>query len=365
MSGQRPDDERPDDERPDDERDVDERDVEVAGPILTELRPTRTAALSDAVWSLAWSPSGRFAVVTADGRVMVDHPDRVTRPMCGAPVAVAWADDGRVVVSDRHLGLVMAGGGDQRCHELPRARDVTVAGDRVVAIGGTSVWVLPREVGRPPSSEGEPHLVDARCAELHGLAQLTSSLVVVAGTTGVAVVDVALGLVDTRVEIDGAISVAAAPAADLVATGDLGGSIHVVRVGDAEVGRELTGYVDHVRRLGWGDRGRWLVATADDELTCWPIVESGWPADEPVCCVGHDDPITALAVGADHDLVVSGDAGGRVVLWSLRAGDVPVHTVDLDGEVTAAAWSNDGTQLAVGTVAGRVAVFDVARGQLA
>ncbi len=336
-----------------------------ARPIITELRPGVTAELSDAVWSIAWSPSGRLAALCADGRVMVDQPDRVTRPMCGAPVAVAWADDGRVVVSDRQLGLVMAGGGDHRCHELPRARHVTAMGERVVAIGGTSVWSLHREVGRPPGLEEPPVLIDARCAELHGLAALTSSLVVVAGTKGVAVVDIALGVVDTRVEIDGAISVASSPTTDVVAIGDLGGSIHVLKVGDAEVGRELTGYVDHVRRLGWGDGGGWLVATADDELTCWPVVETGWPAEEPVCCVGHDDPITALAVGARHDLVVTGDAGGRLALWSLRVGDVPLHTVDLDGEITAAGWSGDGSRFAVGTVTGTLAVFDAVRGQLA
>jgi WD40 repeat protein len=285
--------------------------------------------------------------------------------MCGAPVAIAWADDGRVAVSDRHLGLVMAGGGDPRCHELPRARDVTVIGHRVVAIGGSSVWALGRDVGAPPAREESPVVVDARCAELHGLAPLTSSLVAVAGTAGVAVVDVALGVVDTRVEIDGAFSVAAHPAATFLAVGDLGGSIHVLEMGDEAAGRELTGYPDHVRLLGWGADGAWLVATADDELTCWPAVSSGWPADEPVCCLGHDEPITALAVGAHHDLVASGDASGRLALWSLRVLDAPLHTIDLAGEVTAAEWSGDGTRLAVGTVTGTAVVFDVTRGQLA
>ncbi|TVR24862.1 MAG: hypothetical protein EA389_10275 [Ilumatobacter sp.] len=334
-------------------------------PIITELRRTMSARLSDAVWAIGWSPSGRLAVVTADGRVMVDRPEQVTRPMCGAPVAVAWADDGRVAVSDRQLGLVMAGGGDHRCHDLPRARDIAAVGDRMIAIGGSTVWSFRRAVGGPPDREGAPVVVDARCAELHGLATLTGSLVAVAGTTGVAVVDLALGVVDTRVEIDGAISIAAHPAADFLAVGDLGGSIHVLEVGDEAAGRELTGYPDHVRLLGWAAGGSWLVATADDELTCWPAVASGWPAEEPICCLGHEQPITALAVGAHHDLVASGDAAGRLALWSLRVPDAPLHTIDLDGEVTAAVWSTDGMRLAVGTVTGNAAVFDVERGQLA
>ena len=337
----------------------------IDAPIITELRRSLTAQLSDTVWAIGWSPSGRLAVVTADGRVMVDRPEQVTRPMCGAPVAVAWADDGRVAVSDRHLGLVMAGGGDHRCHELPRARGIAVAGRRMIAIGGSTVWSLRRVVDGSRAHEDAPTVVDARCSELHGLAALTGSLAAVAGTSGVAVVDLALGVVDTRVEIDGAISIAAHPAADFLAVGDLGGSIHVLEVGDESAGRELTGYPDHVRLLGWAAGGAWLVATADDELTCWPAVDTGWPAEEPICCLDHDEPITALAVSAQHDLVASGDAAGQLALWSMRVPNAPLHTIDLDGEVTTAVWSVDGTRLAVGTVTGTATVFDVDRGQLA
>jgi hypothetical protein len=339
--------------------------VTAGAPILTELRRTMSAHLSDAVWAIGWSPSGRLAAVTADGRVMIDHPDRVTRPVCGSPVAVSWVDDRSVAVGDRRLGLVMAGTGDRRCHALSRARHVTTIGDRLLAIGGPTLWALRRDAGSSPAREEPPMVIDVGCGELHGLAPLTSALAAVAGTGGVAVVDVALGLVDTRVEIDGAFSIAAHPAADFIAVGDLGGSIHVLEVGHEAAGRELTGYPDHVRLLGWAADGAWLVATADDELTCWPAVGSGWPAEEPVCCLGHDEPITALAVGAHHDLVASGDASGRLALWSLRVPDEPLHAIDLDGEVTTAVWSPDGTRLAVGTVTGSVVVFDVARGRLA
>jgi WD40 repeat protein len=340
-------------------------DHELDAPLLTELTQQWSAVLTEAVIDCSWSAAGRVAMLTADGVVMVDSPGWQTRPVCPAPTSIIWTSDGRVVVTDRHLGIVMAGGGDQRIYSLDRTRAVVSQGHRLAVIGGSTVWSLSRDPHGPPDAEMKSMQVDARCRELHAIAPISTALVAVAGSAGVAVVDVGLNLVDTRIELEGVLSIDVNPSGSMVAAGDLSGSIHVFRLGDETNGRELTGYPDRVRTLGWAHAGAWLLASADDELTCWPIGDDGWPADEPISCIGHDEPITALACAAHNDLVITGDAAGEVAVWSLRMPDRPVATLSLGAEVTSITWSLDGSQVAVGTVAGTAQVYRVRRGVVA
>lgn len=329
-------------------------------PLITTVTPVMQVELADAVVAIDWSPAGRLAVLSADGRVMVDAPQRSSAPVGGAVRSLAWVDDTLLAVADHRLGIVLAGGGDPTAHPVPRARVVRAHRQRLVAIGGSTVWSLDRD--------GDAVTIPGRCGELHAVSFVSPSLVAAVGTAGIAIVDLALGVVDTRVELEAPLSVAADPTGETLAAGDLGGSIHVLRVGDETNGRELTGYPDRVRLLGWAEHGQWLIATSDDELTCWPMVgDPGeqWPADEPESCLGHDEPITALAATPLHDLAATGDAVGHVAVWSLRAPHQPIATVELDGEVTALAWSSDGARLAAGDVNGDLQVCAVARGQVA
>lgn len=328
-------------------------------PLITSVVTVLEAELDEAVVSIDWSPAGRLGVLTADGRVMIDVPQRSSQPVGGAVRDLTWVGDGLVAVADHRLGIVLAGGGDPTTHPLERARVVTGRRERLIAIGADRVWSLDRD--------GRIIAVPGRCGELHAVSFVTASLVAVAGTDGIALVDLGLGVVDTRVELEAPLSVAADPTGETLAAGDLGGSIHVLRVGDETNGRELTGYPERVRLLGWADHGHWLLATSDDELTCWLMVgDPGerWPADEPESCLGHDEAITVLAATPHGDLAVTGDALGRVSVWSLRAPHQPVASFGLAGEITAAAWSADATRLAVGDVTGAVQVCAVLRGQV-
>lgn len=326
-------------------------------PLITSVTPILDADLPDAVVSIDWSPSGRLAVLAADGRVMVDALQRSSHPVGGAVRGLTWVDDALLAVADHRLGIVLAGGGDPAAHPLARARAVAGRRERLVAIGADLVWSLDRR--------GEVMSVPGRCGELHAVAFVTASLIAAVGTDGLALVDLGLGVVDTRVELEAPLSVVADPTGGTLAAGDLGGSIHVLRVGDETNGRELSGYPDRVRLLAWADHGHWLLASSDDELTCWPMVGERWPADEPESCIGHDEAITALAATLLGDLAATGDAVGRVAVWSLRAPHQPVASFDLAGEVTAIGWSADGTRLAVGDVTGSLRVCAVLRGQVA
>lgn len=334
-------------------------DVADAPPITTASTLVE-ATLDDAIVGIDISPVGRLAVLSADGRVMVDRPQRSSSPVGGAVRGVSWVDDSLLAVADHRAGVVLAGGGEPTLLPLERVRSVVGRPERVVAIGGDVVWTLDRD--------GRSQIIQPRCEQLHDVAFVTASIAAAVGTAGLAIVDLALGVLDTRVELDALVSVTADPTADKLAMGDLGGSIHIVRVGDESDGRELTGYPDRVRHLAWADLGAWLLAASDDELTCWPMVgDPGdqWPADEPVSCVGHDEPITVLSATPIHDLAATGDAGGRVAIWSLRAPHQPVVTAALTGEITALCWSGDGSRLAAGDVNGSLHVWVVCRGEVA
>jgi WD40 repeat protein len=334
-------------------------------PLLTDIALIWSTRMSEAVIDAAWSRTGRFAALAADGTVVVDAAQRFTPPVCPAPTSLAWAGDGRLALTDRFLGVIMGGGNDPRVFGLDRTRQVVSLGTRLAAIGGAEVWSLSPDPHGAPGVSSNPCSVDARCGELHSIAAVSTALVAVAGTHGIGVVDVGLNILDTRIELEGVLSVDVDAAGTVLAAGDLGGTIHVLRVGDETNGRELTGYPDRVRTLRWALGGRWLLASADDELTCWPVGDDGWPGDEPVSCVGHDQPITQLACTGRGDLIVTGDASGHVAVWSLRLLDQPVAAVDLGCEATSIAWSLDGSKFSVGTVDGSLSVYRVRRGAVA
>lgn len=321
---------------------------------VTGLASRWTSQTSDAVRCLAWSPGGRLLVVAADGTARVDESPSTTRPACGDPIAACWSASDRVAVADAAGYVVRVGGGRVALTDVPGVISVAERGGFVVAAGGSAVHVID-----DADPDGAVVRIEAGVGRLRACRPVTAALWAVVGATGLALVDVRFAIVDDRVPVEGLFSLAVDPAGRYVAAGDVGGSAHLFRLDDTDGGEELAGYRDPVRHLAFTVGADHLVAAADDELTWWRI-ENGTAADGPVCAVGHDAAVTALAAHGPY--VASGDAIGRLRLWSGALPDHPLADARLHGEVTVLSWSDDGRRLAAGTAAGQVATFDVAPG---
>jgi hypothetical protein len=286
---------------------------------------------------------------------MVDHCNHVTAPLVHDPVAAAWLGERRVGVVESGTGLVVGGSGTIRCLRVPGAARVGTSGGRTV-VGGDGVIA----VFGHPDLDVDPTTIETGTGPTTGLFHIHGALWAIGGADGLAIVDVALGCVDTRLDINGVQAVVCNDR--IVATADLSGAVHVVALREPDHGIELNGYLDPVRHLALTtDR---IVVAADDELTSWTVDHAGHTADEPICAVGHDQAITALAARADG-MLASGDASGVVRFWSPALVDHPVGDAALDGEVVAIEWARHGGLVACGTVTGQVAVFTVERGSLA
>jgi WD40 repeat protein len=60
--------------------------------------------------------------------------------------------------------------------------------------------------------------------------------------------------------------------------------------------------------------GRMLLTSTRATLNCWNITNG----QNLATLVGHKNPITVVAIGPDNTWAVSGDAGGVVIIWSLK-----------------------------------------------
>lgn len=305
---------------------------------------------------MCWSPGGRLLVVAADGTCIVDAPEHRTAPMCPEPVGAAWLSDGRVAIADAFGGVVVSGSGSRDIVELAGVRLVDAHAGTVVVAGADQVWVV---AGGPPLEV--VGRIELGVGPVHALRAVTGALWSVGGSHGVALVDVRFEIVDTVVEVPGVLSLAAS--SDLLVAGDLGGSVHVIRIGYEDAARELAGYPDRVRHVDLDPHDSFIVAAADDELTWW-AVDDGEPTDQPTCGKGHDLAITCMAVGC-HSLVATGDADGAIGVWSAARVERPIVEFHLGGEVAVLAWSPDGRRLVAGGVDGRIASWRVAPGLVA
>ena len=324
---------------------------------LTHLELDIDARLSDAPRAAAWSSGGRLLVVSADGRTMIDRPDRVSDPIGPDPVAAAWIGEECAVVADGRLGTYSTG----RTRANARRYPVTALG----AFGATAVAATgDRLVVRRAEAVDDVEL-SSRVGRVRDLAPITEAIWVVVGERGWAVVDVGLDTLEAMIEFEGCLRVAANYESAAYAITDLSGSVHVARVGDDENTQQLQGYPDRVRHVAWTPRGRHLVVAADDELTWWAVDGSGRVASQPVCAIGHEDPITSLAVAGHPAIVATGDAGGRLCLWSERIVDRPIAAWELDDEVVLIEWDRPGGRIVAGSANGRIATFRVVRGEIA
>ncbi|MEO1056974.1 MAG: hypothetical protein AAFY28_08685 [Actinomycetota bacterium] len=327
--------------------------------LLTTVDERWRTQFGEGCRAIAWSPRGRLFVIGADGRSLVDLPGQVTAPMAPDPVAAAWLGERRVAVVDTVAGAVFSGAGNVDSRFVPGARCVGSSGGRTVVAGADAVAVFAQ-----PDAVAPPEMVPTSIGQSYALAHTVGAQWVVGGTNGLALIDATLGCVDMSIELDGVRAVAYAAGAEQLVAADLAGSLHVINVGTPEEGVELDGYPDPVRHMAVTVAGDLIVAAADDELTWWRLDEYGHPGEVPERALGHDAPITAVAMSVDN-LVVSGDADGAVRFWSARMPDYPVASLSFGAEIVHAQWAPDGRQIAVAAMDGEVGVFAVTPGALA
>lgn len=323
---------------------------------LTRIETSIDTRLGDTPRAIVWSALGRLLVVCADGSVMVDGPHQMSAPIGPEPFGAAWLGELTAIVGDHQAGLIATG--------ALATNPLDSRGSQLVGFGETvGLGIGDRiEIRRP---DGSPvRTVASRCGVVRDLAAVTETIWVVVGRTGWAVVDVKFDVAEAIIEWPGCLRVAADPVSARYVIADLAGSLHVTTVGNDADTQQLDGYPDRVRHLGVLPGGSAVIAAADDELTWWHVNESGVVASSPVCVVGHEAPVTALAVGG-LGFVASGDADGGVCIWSPHIVDHPVGRFDLGAETVGVGWSRAGDRVAVASVDGRVRVFDVMPGLIA
>lgn len=331
----------------------------MSDPLVTVVAEQWRTRAIDGCRSLRWSPQGRLLVVGADGRGLVDQPGQVTAPMSPDPLHAAWLGERRVAVVDSVTGVVFAGSGSVETCFVDGGRLVDSAGGRTVVAGRNQLSVFGH-----PDAGARPDVIETGVGHSHALVHTAGVLWAVGGSSGLALVDAALGCIDVRLELDGVIAAAFAPMGERLVATDLGGALHVFELRSPQDALELDGYPDPVRHVDISLQGDVVVAAADDELTWWRFDDAGEPADEPDRGIGHDVAITALSMSADR-LVATGDATGIVRIWSPRLTDYPVASVLFDTEIVGLGWSPDGRSLGIADTSGHVAVMQVTPGLLA
>jgi len=205
--------------------------------------------------------------VLLDGATLA--PARTLGPL-GVVVEVAWLDDDRLVVGDRKGGLAVYAAADGRV-VAARNSDVPVF---ELIVSGDLVAIQPYDGARAalwtPATDGWRELVG------HG----------------------------ATIE-----SIAVAPDGARVITTDAEGTAHVWRI-DGAVERTLVGHRGNAEVV-WAAAAP-VSAGADGTVRAWH-------ADAAVVRAGHAGEITALAMDPRGELIVTGDALGRVALWSEAA----------------------------------------------
>jgi len=329
------------------------------GRVLTTAAIDWATELPDAIRVLDWSPQGRLLAIAANGSALVGCIDRVTAPMTPDPRDAVWLGERALAVVDPVVGVVTAGFDHDQPLPFWGARRIGTHGGRTVIAGDGRLAAIGH-----PALDVVPEVIWTGVGVTHACVHIGGSMWAVGGTGGLAVVDVALGCLDTRLELPGVVAVAARGSVGRLAATDLAGSIHVLELSNLHDGVELTGYCDPVRLLSMSPNGRSIVAAADDELTTWDIGDDGIVADEPTAVVAHDATITALGA-SECGFLSTGDEDGVAHIWSPLLAAQPVATVRLDSEITALAWSRDGNRLALGAVSGELVVADVRAGLVA
>lgn len=144
-----------------------------------------------------------------------------------------------------------------------------------------------------------------------------------------------------------------------VVTGDQTPSVHLYDV-PRDFPLHIQGYESKVKALAFNTNARRLATGGSPLITVWTCTgKTGPESTKPRQLEGHDDFCLALEYRKGTDLLVSGGADGRVLVFEPEQSVRPRAAYLLGSQAVSVAWHPTELRVAIGTAEGKVAVFDV------
>jgi WD40 repeat protein len=128
-------------------------------------------------------------------------------------------------------------------------------------------------------------------------------------------------------------------------------------------GRDLQmgGYPTKVRPPAWDRTSRFLATGGSAWALVWDCSGKGPEGTRPLMLEGHaeDKLVTALTYQKKGDILASGGADGKIILWQPITSQRPVTQLQLNAGISALTWSPDERLLLAGTETGSLFVYSV------
>ncbi len=144
-----------------------------------------------------------------------------------------------------------------------------------------------------------------------------------------------------------------------VVTGDQTPSVHLYDV-PRDFPLHIQGYESKVKALAFSSNARRLATGGSPLVTVWNCTGKTGPENStPRQLEGHDDLCVALEFRPGSDLLVSGGADGRLLVFESEKSVRPQAAYLLDAALTTVAWHPMDLRILAGTASGKIQAFDI------
>lgn len=317
----------------------------------------------DYVSVLTWEPDGdRLAAASLDGtvRILDGRDGAVVAKLADHPMGVlaaAWAPDGRLVATGGHDGVA-------RVTDATDGTTVEVGGDEWVAClawrpDGTLLAIGSGRTLRLVAPDGTVVLTsEPTQSTITSLVWSVDGRRVGAscyGGVGWYEPDHGPAPVKHFAWKGSLLTLAVSPDGRWLTGGAQDQSVHIWRLWSAD-DLEMSGYPTKVEHLSWHHSSRYLAVGNLGEITVWDFSGRGPSGTRPRQLEGHDRHISALSYQHRGDLLASGGADGKLLIWDgTRRPDRPVDRIaDTGAPISTLAWSADDRRIATAHADGRV-----------